>query len=115
METITPIPLTRLKIADVPPEAAPENPPNGFAQVMARQRKFRRPQENPVDLDREGVGAKTTLTPEEKATGGPDPANDPEVTSFLTTPISNAVLPSPPNRPGEPPGDLEDPTFSLKL
>ena len=112
METITPIALTRLKLPDAPPE----NPGEGFAQVMARQEKFSRPKENPVGLDREGAGPKTPLTPEEKAKQeSPDPANDPEITSFLTTPISNVVLPSPPNRPGEPPVDLEDPTFPLKL
>jgi flagellar hook-length control protein FliK len=115
METITPIPQTRLKIPDTPPEAPPENPPEGFAQVMARQKKFIQPQENPMGLEREGAGPKTPLTPEEKSKQeSRDPAYDPEVTSFLTTPISKAVLPSPPNRPGEP-LDLEDPTLFSKL
>ena len=116
METITPIPLIRCKIPDAHPEAAPENPPEGFAQVLARQKKFSRPKENPVGLEREGAGPKTPLTPKAEAKEeSPDPANDPEVTSFLPTPISNAVLPSPPNQPGGPPVELEDPTFPLKL
>ena len=116
METITPIPLTGLKISDAHPEAAPENPPEGFAQVLARQNKFGHPKENPVGLDREGAGPKTPLTPKAEAKEEcPDPANDPEVTSFLPTPISNAFLPSPPSQPGEPPVVLEDPTFPLKL
>ena len=101
---------------DAPPEATPENPPEGFAQVMARQENFRRPKENPVALEREGPGPKTPLPPEEKAKQeSPDPANDPEVNPFLTTPISNAVLPSPPKQPGEPPVALEDSTSLLKI
>jgi hypothetical protein len=116
METITPTPLTRLKIPNAHPEAVPENPPEGFAQVMARQEKFSRPKEKPVGLDRKGVVPKTPLTPKEKSKQKkPDPANDPQVTSSLTAPISNTVLPNPPSQPGEPPADLEDPTFSLKL
>ena len=99
-----------------PPEATPENPPEGFAQVMARQKNFNRPKENPVGLEREGAGPKTSLTPGEKAKQeNQDPADDPEVTAFLTTSISNAVLPSPPNGPWEPPVNLEDPAFFLKL
>ncbi len=116
METITPIPLTRLKMPDAPPEAAPENPPEGFAQVMARQENFDRPTENPLGLGREEAGPKTFLTSEEKTKPeSPDPANDPEVTAFLSTSISNAFLPSPLNRPWEPPLELETPTFPLKL
>jgi hypothetical protein len=116
MDTITPIPLTSLRMPDAPPEAAPENPPEGFAQVMARQTNLSRPKENPVGLEREGAGPKTTLPPEEKTKPeSPDPANDPEVYAFLTTPISNAVLPSPPKQPGETPLALEEPAFLLKI
>jgi hypothetical protein len=101
---------------DAPPEATPENPPEGFAQVMARQENFRQPKEKPVALEREGPGPKTPLPPEEKdKQESPDPANDPEVNPFLTTPISNAVLPSPPKQPGEPPVALEDSTSLLKI
>jgi Flagellar hook-length control protein FliK len=116
METIAPIPSSRLRIPDAPPGAAPEHPQQGFAQVMARQEKSSRPKENPMGLEREETGAKIPLPPEKKAKQeGPDPATDPEVTAFLTPPISNTVLPSPPSRTGEPALDLEDSTFFLKL
>ena len=116
METIPPIPQTRLKMPDAPSDAAPENPPEGFAQVMARQENFNRPKENPVGWGREGAEPKTFLTSEEKTKQeSPDPANDPEATACLSTSISNAVPASPLNRPWEPPLDLETPTFPLKL
>ena len=115
METIIPILQTRIKLPDAPPEAVPENPQEGFAQVMARQEKSSRPKENPEALDRDGAAPKTTLTPKERSKPkSSDPATDPEVTSSQTTPVSNAVLPSLTNRDGEPPVNLEDPTFSLR-
>ena len=61
METITSIPPTRLKIADCPPEVLPENPPERFAQVMARQEKFTPPRKNPVGSDRERPPRKIVL------------------------------------------------------
>lgn len=101
---------------DAPPEATPENPPEGFAQVMARQENFSRPKENPAGLEQEGAGSKASLAPEERARQeSPDPANDPEANAFLTTPISNAIIPSPPKQPDEPPVAFEDPTFLLKI
>ena len=116
METITPSPLIKLRMPDAPPEATPENPPEGFAQVMARQENFSLPKENPVGLEQEVAGPKAPLAPEEKAKPeSPDPANDPEVNAFLTTPISNTILPSPPKQPDEPPVALNDPTFLLKI
>lgn len=116
MKTITPIPLIRLRMPDAPPEATPENPPEGFAQVMARQENFSRPKENPAGLEQEGAGSKASLVPEERARPeSPDPANDPEANAFLTTPLSNAIFPSPPKQPDEPPVALEDPTFLLKI
>jgi hypothetical protein len=116
METIPPIPQTRLKMPDAPPDAAPENPPEGFAQVMARQENFNRPKETPAGWGREGAGPgpKTLLSSEEKTKQeSPDPANDPEAAARLS--ISPAVPPSPLNRPWEPPLDLETPTFPQKL
>ncbi len=113
METIAPIALTRSKLPDAPPEAPPENPREGFAQVMARQKKFSRSNENPVGLQREGAGPKDPSNPKEKVKPeSPDPATDPQVTAFLTPPSSNAVLPDPPSQPGEP-LDLEEPTIFI--
>jgi hypothetical protein len=116
MKTITPIPLIRLRMPDAPPEATPENPPEGFAQVMARQENFSRPKENPAGLELEGAGSKASLAPEERARqANPGPENNPEANAFLSTPISNAILPSPPKQPDEPPVAFEDPTFLLKI
>ncbi len=111
METLAPSPLTRLKIQDAPPEFAPKNPPERFAQVISRQEKSNRPKKNAMGLEREEAGANIPLPPKKKAKQeSPDPVTDPEVTALLTPPTSNTVLPSPPS----PQQDLKDPTLFPK-
>lgn len=91
MEKISAIPLTRINIPDAPPEAVPENSPEGFAQVMARQKRPGPANESPKDG--EGIGLRDSLSSEE----GPNresssPAESSELAALLTTLIPNAAL-----------------------
>lgn len=117
METISPIPIpmARINIPDAPSEAAPENQPEGFAQVLARQKRPGPANESPVDKECEGTGPIESPASEEGANReSSGPAESPELAALVATLIPNAALPSPAIQPWEPPTEIAGGPLSLK-